>query len=299
MPKQRIILIIGIVLALAAVFMTKFYIDQQNQEAKARAKQEFERMRQHQVSVLVAKKEIPKGVALDESMLESKIYEEKYLQPEAITSLDRISGMVTIARIAKGEQVTMSKLAHSREAGGLAEVTPIGKRAITISIDNISALAGMVKAGDYVDVIAMLPVPAQTTEGKQVMQTTTVPLFQNVLVLAVGQETSSAAAKTSRYRKEEAAEKKEASPLITLALDPQEANLIAFVQEQGRIRLTLRSPADSKIEPIQQANWETLSQYLASRSPAGKEAHIEEQPQPVGFVEVYRGLNKEKVPLYK
>ncbi len=235
-------------------------------------------------------------------MFTTEIVINKYVQPQAVTSSDRIAGMVTIAPISKNEQITLSKLSFAKQAGGLAEVTPVGKRAITISIDNIAALAGMIKAGDYVDVIAMLPESAQTSEGKQVTQLTIIPLFQNVLVLAIGQETSALPRERTRNRETEAsAEKKESSPLITIALEPQEANLITFVQEQGKIRLTMRSPADSKVEQTHPANWETLLQYLASKSPAAKEkeAQAKELPQPVGYVEIYRGLNKEKVPLYK
>lgn len=296
MPKQRIILIIGVVLALAAVFMTKVYIDQQRQAIQEQAKKDLANIRARQSSVLVAKKDIPRGTAIDETMFETAIIPDKYVVPQAVTSLDRIAGMVTIAAISKDEQITLTKLSFARRSGGLAEVTPMGKRAITISVDNIAALAGMIKAGDYVDVIAMLPEIIQSSEGKQATQLTTVPLFQNVLVLAIGQETSALPKERAR---EASAEKKESSPLITLALEPQEANLITFVQEQGKIRLTMRSPADSKVEPIQPANWETLLQYLASKSLAAKEAQGKEQPQPVGYVEIYRGLNKEKVPLYK
>lgn len=300
MPKQRLILIIGVVLALAAVFMTKVYIDQQRQAAEEDAKKRLASMQAHQTAVLVAKKDIPRGAAIEETMFETAIIPNKYVQPQAVTSLDRISGMVTVAPIAKDEQITLSKLTFAKQAGGLAEVTPMGKRAITISVDNISALAGMIKAGDYVDVISMLPETVQTAEGKQVTQLTSIPLFQNVLILAVGQETSSQSKARPRFKREtETEEKKESAPLITVALEPQEANLIAFVQEQGKIRLTLRSPADTKVELLQPANWDTLLQYLASKSPAAKEAQVREEPRPVGYVEIYRGLNKEKVPLYK
>lgn len=295
MPKQRIILIIGVVLGLLAVFMTKVYMDQQRQSEREKAKQELARIQAHQAAVLVAKKDIPKGASIDETMLETKIFPEKYVQPQAVTSLDRIVGMITIAPISKEEQITLSKLSYAK-GGGLAEVTPIGKRAITISIDNISALAGMIKAGDYVDVLAMLPETVQTLEGKQSVQLTAISLFQNVLILAVGQETS-ATVKASRYKKEETAEKRESSPLITLALEPREASLIAYVQEVGKIRLTLRSPADSNVGAMQPANWNTLLEYLASKSPVKQET--QEELKPAGYVEIYRGAKKEQVPLYK
>lgn len=294
MQRQWIILIIGVILAMIAVFMTMVYIDQQRKVDQTRLQQRWEKMQASQTAVLVAKKDIPKGVAVDEAMFGTEIVLSKYVQPQAVTSMDRIVGMITIAPISKGEQITLTKLTNVRSAGVLSEVTPVGKRAITISVDNISALAGMIKAGDYVDVIAMIPVPVTTPDGKQAVQPVTTPLFQNVLVLAVGQETSATPKSASRYKTEE---KRQISPLITLALVPQEASLIAFVQEQGKIRLTLRSPADSKIEQLQPANWDTLFQYLAPKL-SGKSV-AQEEPKPIGYVEVYRGLNKEKVPLYK
>lgn len=288
MPRQRIILIIGIVLALAAVFLTTIYIDQQRKADQARLQQKWEKMQADQTAVLVAKRDIPKGALVDEKMFETEIVLNKYVQPQAVTSTDRIAGMMTIAPISKGEQITLTKLTPLKTAGGLAEVTPMGKRAITISVDNISALAGMIKAGDYVDVIAMIPQAVQAPDGKQTTQLLSLPLFQNVLVLAVGQETSTQVKQESRYKKEE--EKKETTPLITLALVPQEANMIAFVQEQGKLRLILRSPADSKIEVIPPATWETIAQYLM---PKVKPEEVKEVLKPKKTVEIYRGLNKE------
>jgi pilus assembly protein CpaB len=291
MPRQRIILIIGIVLALAAVFLMTIYIDKQRKADQARLEQEWKKMQAAQTAVLVAKQDIPKGALVDEKMFETEIVLNKYVQPQAVTSMDRIVGMMTIAPISKGEQITLTKLTPLRTTGGLAEVTPMGKRAITISVDNISSLAGMIKAGDYVDVIAMIPQVVQLADGKQTTQLLSIPLFQNVLVLAVGQQISTERKQESRYKKEE--EKKETTPLITLALAPQEANMIAFVQEQGKLRLILRSPADSKIEVIPPATWETITQYLMPQVKPQPPEEEKEVLKPKKTVEIYRGLNKE------
>ncbi len=83
--------------------------------------------------------------------------------------------------------------------------------------------------------------------------------------------------------------------LMTLALSPQEANLIAFVQEQGKVRLTMRSPADAKVEPMTPASWESLFQYIAPQ----KQGDNLPAADTTEYVEVLRGLNKEKVPLSK
>jgi len=159
-------------------------------------------------------------------------------------------------------------------------------------VDNIASLAGMLKPGDYVDVIAALPLPVQGPNGAVSSQPAVIPLFQNILILAVGQDLGSQVKGESRYKKEEA---KEASPLITLALTPQESNLIAFVQEQGKVRLVARSPADSQVQPFQPVGWDALMQYIM---PQLGEQKVEVK-EPDDVVEIYRGLNKEVVILPK
>lgn len=296
MSKQKMFLIGGIVFGILAVFMLNSYIQQQRQTVEEEAKRE---VRGNQTAVLVAKQDLSKGMFIDANMLSSEIVPNQYLQPQAVTSLDRINGMITVAQISKGEQITLNKLAYARQQESLASAIPIGKRAITVNVDNISSLLGMIKPGDYVDVISLVPVPMQTPEGKQVTQVGVIPLFQNVLVLAVGQDTGAPGEGKSEGRNKKE-ERKEASPLITLALNPQEANIIAFVQEQGKIRLSLRSPGDSQIQPIQPASWDTVMQYAMPNMIKGAPQEAKKvEPQAEGYVEVYRGLNKESVPIYK
>lgn len=303
MQKQRFIfLIIGVVFALAAVFMVKNYLQQQRQDMQEQTKKTISQIQENQVAVLVATKDILPNTMIEPDMLTTVIVPSQYLQPQAAGSLARISGMVAVVPINKGEQITLSKLSspsrlQAQTGRGLAEATPVGKRAITISVDNISGLAGMINPGNYVDVIATVPVPMQGADGKQVKQDIVVPLFQNVLVIAVGQETaiSTQAPAEARYKKEE---KKEASPLITLALSPSEANLIAFIQEQGRLRLVLRSPIDSQIQQIPPANWDTLFQHIMPQEKVQQDKEKEILPEEKKtYVEIYRGLNKEKIPL--
>ena len=310
MQKQRIILlIVGVVLAVVVVFLIKVYLDQQRQQAEEEAQRKAVKLQQSQTSVLVARQDIPKGTAITSELLTPKIVPKEYVVPQAVTSLDRISGMVTVAPIAKDEQIALSKLMLPREAhtgGGLAEATPVGKRAITINVDNITAsVGGMVKPGDYVDIIASLPVPSVTADGKQITQVATVPLFQNVLILAVGQQISAFTAApeaggATRYGSPQQPQAQpQTSSLITLALSPQEASLAAFAQEQGKLRLVLRSPADSQMQPLRPVGWEALFQYLMPKDVQATVKPAAKPEEPSEYVEVYRGLKKEKVPLSK
>lgn len=303
--KQKLILISGVVLGVVAILMTKMYLDQQQQEAQAQAKRSLAKMQANQTVVLVSKQDIPSGSVIESNMVDSSIVPNQFIQPQAVTSIDRVLGMITLAPISKGEQISLSKLSKARKeighGGGLAGNTPAGKRAVSIAVDSIASVSGMIKPGDYVDVIATLQVPTQGPDGQVTGQVAVVPLFQNILVLAVGQNTGSAGTTESRYADKEASS---GGGLITLALGPQETNLITFVQEQGsKMRLTLRSPADANVEPVVPASWETLFQYIMPQQKnVEKSTEVKEAPvvdATTEYVEVFRGLNKERVSLSK
>lgn len=297
MQKKTIIIIAGIVLAFVGVFMGKMYLDQERARIQEEYEKKVKKTQESQVEVLVAKTAIPEGATIEADDVDVKKASRNQVDTDEALSLNRVAGMTAVSSIAKGEVISLRKLAYQR-SGDLAAATPPGKRAISINVDALSSLGGMIKPKDYVDVIAMIPMSVPGADGKAVTQLTVMPLFQNVLVLAVGSQTSgaSAAERQARYRGEASTQKSEpAAGLITLALSPQEASFIAFIQEQAKIRLSLRSPVDAKIEPVMSANWQTLSQYLTP--PEAREEQVKVKQEPEETVEIFRGLTKEEVPL--
>lgn len=282
-PKKYLPIAIAAGLALVAVFLVNIYIQQQADMAKKRALA----YQQGLTTVVIARQDIPSGTVVKESMLVEEKLPKKLIQPRAAGSMDRVVDRITVAPISKGEQILLNKITLGGQESSLSMKIPAGKRAITVPVDNISSVGGMIRPGDHVDIVGMVPIPAINAEGKQVSQMTTMPLFQDVLVLAVGREFTNIAGSGK--------EERSAYPVITFALSPQEANLIAFVQEQGRIRLILRSPGDTQVQPIAPASWDTLFRTVMPQ--AFQEQPVIEKPKPKKTVEIYRGLNKEVVPL--
>jgi Flp pilus assembly protein CpaB len=140
----------------------------------------------------------------------------------------------------------------------------------------------MIRPGDHVDLMGMVPIPAMGLDGKQTVQMSTMPLFQDVLILAVGEEFSNVSGGKSSEKM---------IPAVTLALTPQEANLVAFVQEQGKIRLILRSPEDTQVQPAVPASWDTLFMTVMPQ------LFQKQEEKPVmrqRKVEIIRGLSKEE-----
>lgn len=279
--KKRMPLIVAIIMAIAAVAAVNTYIKQKETSILGRQKKE------QMGEVLVAKDDIPAGTVLNEDMILVQVLPLRFIQPRAAGVSDRVVGRATSIPIAKGGQILLTQLTLPGKETTLAAKTPPGKRAITISVDNIAALSGMIKPGDRVDVLGIVPIPMQS-QGQVVAQLMNLPLFQDVLILAVGTQITSEAQTVDRYGKKEAP--KETSPLITLALNPQEANLLAFVQEQGKVRLVLRSPTDTEVQRTAPATFDTLLQYAAPEM-------LMQPTQAPPTVEIYRGLKKEEVPL--
>jgi len=268
---------VGAAVGLIAIVVMKTYMGDVAQAERKKAQKAFEQAQQSQSIIMVARQDIPAGSTIQGAFVESVIVPREYVQPQAATSVDSVSGMIAVAPIAKGEQITLSKLASSTTGsafGGtnLSTVTPVGKRAVPVLIENIADLIGLLKPGDYVDVIAILTLVDKKT---QVAQQTIAPIFQNVLVLAIGLETAASAQDVEKQKK----------PLVTLALSPKEANIITFLQEQGKIRLVLRSGEDSQIEIVRPVNWDNIFEYLPSLKD-----NIEGES-----IEIYRGQEKERI----
>ena len=289
--------------ALAAAILSWVMLSQERVRLANQAKQNLAAFQENTVDIVLAKADIPSGKLISENMLYTQRVDKNSLPAEAATSVARVVDRISTVPIKEKHIIPVDKLVWpTTKETTLAAKTPIGKRAMTISVDNISSLLGMIKPGDYVDVIGVIPLPVEV-EGKQAAEPATVPLFQNVLILSVGTELGAASEKesTSRRKASEFTPKESAAPLITLSLSPEEANILAFVKEQGKIQLILRSPGDAQTRPVQPTSWATVLKYLfpqidleAMEKGSGKK---EEVKKDIPQVEIVRGFKKEVIPL--
>ncbi|MDD5080069.1 MAG: Flp pilus assembly protein CpaB [Candidatus Omnitrophica bacterium] len=308
--RKKILIVVAIACGILAALLGRAYIaDKEAAVAKQmallkqREAKELAAKQHNKVSVLVAARNITPGVPILPEDLTSREVPEEFLQPGAIRSSINIVGMLVQTPIIPGEQILRTKLGAPPEKPKiLSEITPKGKRAVPVVVDNITSLAGLLQPGDYVDALAIITPPQgsylyalavdNTSGGQQASKNesklVTLPLFQNILVLAVGSEMGPAA---SGPRGDKSKEKAKGSDnTVTMSLSPQEAALVSFIQEQGKIRLVMRSNSDvaqTKVDPV---NWDNLFDYLYPKAKdlGGK---------PPATVEIYRGLQKEVIPL--
>jgi len=276
--SNRLPLITAIILGLLGVFLSNRYFQKKEKELFQGTKPK---------PVLVALRDIPADTIIKKTDVKVAEVPAKFIQPSAINSIKAVVGKITTAFILKGEQIVSTKLISPEKGKWLAIKTPAGKRAVSISADSVTGVSGLIKPGDYVDILGTFDLIKAGEGGRQEIQSVTLPLFQNVLVLAVGKEMR----KFSLPKEERRGEKKEIST-VTLALSPQEVENLVFAEEKGKIRLMLRAAKDEEEPPLSVVNFSTLLQnFSSSVSTQERIKKVKKEEN----VEVFRGLEKEEV----
>jgi len=139
-------ILIAVALAAVAALLTSFYVTSY--------KRHVQRSEDH-VTVLVAKQDIPEGTTGSEasSMLSSEDVPRKARIPGAITKPEQIAGLVATQTTLQGEQVTTRRFGSQAELGVRAQLKGT-TRAFQFIGDQDQLLAGTLKDGDHVDIVA-------------------------------------------------------------------------------------------------------------------------------------------------
>ena len=289
LPRQRlVVLIFAILCGVAAVGLAIQWRNQQVHKLTELEKTLRENYRDP-VEVVVAAKDLAEGTLLDISHLAKAMVPEKFVQPYAVRNPSELLGKTIVAPMAEGEQILATKVRPPDEVPSgttLSSLMPKGRRGVTITVDAITGVGGFVRPGDMVDVLWTVKQPSADQQEGQVV---TLTLFQDVPVLAVGQE--AVGGRLSRPKEPQASAQDAQQPsTVTLALTPHETALLLYVREQGRIQLSLRPRADKgqQVE-VPPASMSTLMQSVLGKDTAAP------PPKPPRNVEVYKGLERSVV----
>ncbi|HVM32208.1 MAG TPA: Flp pilus assembly protein CpaB [bacterium] len=197
------------------------------------------------VSVLVATTFIPAQSVLRADEVEKREIPGAYISPSAIQDLRESEGLVTLVPISAGEQVLSNKL--GLPDNNLAITLPKGFRAFTLEVNEITGVGGLLNPGNRVDVLAHLE-----TNQKQITAT----VLQDVQVLATGSQTNPIPAAPNGAAP--SAGTAGAYQTVTLAVTPQQAEMLAFLEERHPLRLILRPPGDEEtlsLPPQSDSDW--------------------------------------------
>ncbi|MEM7816812.1 MAG: Flp pilus assembly protein CpaB [Candidatus Aenigmatarchaeota archaeon] len=241
MDRRVINIAIGVGLAIIAIMLIERHLSYQNRRIEELLK------KGELVKVVVATRDIPKETTITSDMVKIEMINAKAFQPGDFDSLDSVVGKFAEVDILKGQHINSSMLRAAGLLKYLSQGVPMGLRAITIPVDKISSLEGLIKPEDRVDIIGMFNIPT----GKNEFVTTVVTLFQGVKVLAIGRN-------ISKYKTGD-----KEPDTVTIALSPEDIKIITYALEIGKIKLVLRSDLDtSKDESYSAINMEALLKRL-------------------------------------
>lgn len=186
-----------------------------------------------------------------------------------------VVGRGLLTPVKANEPLLSGKLARAEAGGGLPIIIPEGKRALSVKVDEVIGVAGFTVPGTRVDVLVTLDRTSAFDEP------TTQVALQNIEVLTAGQA----------IERDNTGEPR-AVPVVTLLVDPEQAEKLALAATRGRIQLALRNTLDlEEVEtPGIRMNQLIMVRQVVGSGPTRRAV----APRPTGVrVEVYRGPQRE------
>ena len=210
------------------------------------------------VNVAVASQDINAGDKITGDMVALATLPKNGVVDGAITDKAGIAGLTARYPMAKGEQFSALKLGQTAKDKGFDAVIPTGKRAVAVEITENTSVGGLVVAGNHVDVIAVLANQSSGPDGQ--LPPRAVTLLQDVEVLSVAQTAQKAVTRLDKdgnpiqtdtadgaiATAPDSTAAKPTAKTVTLAVNPDDAPLLALAQEEGKVWLSLRGFGDQE-----------------------------------------------------
>lgn len=240
--KNKVILIVSIVIGAAAFLVTSRYLQLKHRQLAELRESIYAGARK--IPVVAASRNIPKGSVITRDDIGKKeIFE--VTAPDRVISTDKASmllGRKTVFEVSADKPILWSDIEGGALSDmGLSPIVKPGMRAISLSLGGAATVSGMVQPGDRVDVLGTFLMPSPSTPGE--METATLTVLQDVSVLATGRQLAKHQYLDYRGRSSSG------YSTVTLEVTPREAELLVFAEHtKGQLTLSLRNPSDVSFE---------------------------------------------------
>ena len=220
--KSFLVLIVSVVLGLVAALVARSYMSNRIEEIESGHKGKL-------IEVVVAKADLERGAILTPETVAIRQIPLDFAHEQAITpaTYDAAAGE-TLAFAVKSGQLILWPMLQEKKAPAFSHRVEVGRRAMTVPVDEISSISGMLEPGDMIDLMVTVD-----RSGRKI----TLPLLQNVQVLATGQRS---------IDDPKSGERREYST-VTLDTTPKQAQQVIAAREEGRITALLRNPQDKEM----------------------------------------------------
>jgi pilus assembly protein CpaB len=190
--------------------------------------------------VVVAATTLGLGARLQANELRVIAWPAGHTPAGSFSRLEDCIGRALITQVVENEPILDQKLAPREAGAGLPAAIPEGMRAVSVRVDDVVSVAGFTMPGTMVDVL--VTGDAGNGGGNSVTRN----ILEDVRVLAAGQQIQ-----------QDKDGKPQTVGVVTLLVDPEQANKLAMASTNGKIQLSLRNTIDAremKPPPVYRSN---------------------------------------------
>lgn len=214
--KRPVFVAIALTLGAMAAFIVARWMSVEQSRAQASG-----------ARVVIVTQPVEAGKAITADQIKTVEWPGSAVPQDASARSGDVVGRIARISMIPGEPVLPGKLAPKTAAGGLSSIIPEGKRAITVRVNEVIAVAGFALPGSYVDVL----VSGKDANRQPFART----VLSRVKVLAVAQETTADPAKPKVVN------------AVTLELAPIESEKLDLARNIGVLSLVLRNELDTGV----------------------------------------------------
>ena len=221
---RRFLTVLGVSLLFALVISSVFY--QMTARAGSSKKPEPTDLK----DVVLAARPLSVGTTVKPADIKLGKVPSAAFPKGAFSKAEEVIDRPVISNVLIDEPVLEGRLAARGSGLGLAPIIPVGMRAVTVRVNDVTGISGFVLPGMRVDVLVTGRPP--NSDG-----TITTTCLQNMVVLSAG----TAIQPDARGNAIQAA-------TVTLLASPDQAETLTLANTEGRIQLVLRNGSDQSIE---------------------------------------------------
>ncbi len=239
-------------------------------------------------AILLAQENIPMGDPISPQLLQLEEWPKDKVPPGALAKMEDVENRRPKSMIFKGSPILDDQLwPKGNSAGGAQPYIPKGYNVVAVKVDDVSALGGILRPGDRVDVLVYMQ--SDPTHG--IRRTEVRTFLQDVKVFGINEVFEPDSAGGDK--------KLSSARTVELLLTPKQAQAATLASELGKIRLSLRSLEVDESPPPPGTDTAQLFGNPPDKPDRNKEAGLSALPADVreAIVEIQQPKPLPPVPL--
>ena len=234
-----IILVVAILMGGGAAYLTRSWLKDQTRASSAS---------QPVGTIVVAAESLAYGTTMTpDNVVEIPWFSNTLPEGAFAVKDDLLSGgrRVALSPLKRGEAVLRSKITGPGQRASLASLLDEGKRAVTVSVDDVRGVAGFVLPGDFVDIVLI------ADDGSTKRQSYSDILLEHVKVLAIDQVASEGEGQPT------------VAKAVTVEVTKEQAQKILLATNIGKLSLILARPLESNPDPNRRVSEKDIGRTIS------------------------------------